>query len=550
MRRLICLFVALSIPVFYVTSQENDIQTILQEIDKVIQNNEPYLLKKEARIEVLNNRRQVLSPNSIYLYDVNQQIYQEYKAYKCDSAIAYLNENIEIARVLQDQDRILESKLALALLLEGSGLYKEATDLIESIDRHTLPDAFRMNYYNTCYRTYRAIEHYTQDKQQAKLYRSRMETYRDSLFLMLDKNATDRESLMMLESYYIEMSNYEEARKINDIRLASAQPGTAEHAMVTYDRSVIEINTDNPEMEKYNLALSALSDLQAAIKDYASLWMLAEILYREGDIGRAYTYIRYSWNDIQFYNARHRSLQTAGILSLIDRTYQKKIEAKNDKLRIFMIAVSILVFLLAIALFYIHRQMKKLSVARNDLQCANNQLNELNEELKLMNNHLQVSNADLSESNMIKEKYIGRFINLCSAYIDKLDAYRRMINKKIINGQIDQLKQITGSGELLDEELKELFANFDTAFLQLFPDFVEKFNALLMEEEAITLKKGELLNTELRIYALIRLGIDDSARIAEFLRYSLNTIYNYRAKVRNKAKVSRDDFEEMVKLIR
>lgn len=550
MRRLICLFVVLSIPVFYATSQEKNTQAILKEIDRVIQNSEPYILKREARIEVLNNRRQVLPPYSAHLYDVNDQLYQEYKAYKCDSAIAYLNQNIEIAQVLQDQDRVIESKLLLASLLEGSGLYKEAMDLIDSIDRSTLPDTFLMKYYSACYRTYRAIEHYTQDKRQGKKYWDQMENYRDSLFIVLDENATDKESLMMLETYYLEHSNYEKARKINDIRLASAQPGTAEHAMVTYDRSVIEINTGNPEMEKYNLALSALSDLQAAIKDYASLWMLAEILYKEGDIDRAYTYIRHSWNDIQFYNARHRSLQTAGILSLIDRTYQKKIEAKNDKLRIFMVAISILGFLLAVAFLYIHRQMKKLSVARNDLQYANNQLKELNEELKLANNSLQDSNANLSESNMIKEKYIGRFINLCSAYIDKLDAYRRMINKKITSGQIDQLKQITGSAELLDEELKELLTNFDTAFLQLFPDFVEKFNALLMEEEAITLKKDELLNTELRIFALIRLGIDDSARIAEFLRYSLNTIYNYRAKVRNKAKGSRDDFEEMVKLIK
>lgn len=550
MKNLIYIFIVLFTPVFHATAQDKNIQRILKELDAAIENNEPYILKREARIEVLNNRRQVLSPASIYLYDVNLELYKEYKAYRCDSAIAYLNQNIEIAKVLQDHERLMESKLLLALLLEQSGLYKEATDLIEGIDRETLPDTFLMKYYEAYHKVYRSLEHYTQDKRLGEKYRLKKENYRDSLYMVVDEGATDRESLSLLETFYRERGDYEKAREINNKLLADCRQGTAEHAMITYQRSLIEADLNNAEMEKYNLALSALSDIQAAIKDYASLWMLAEILYREGDIDRAYTYIRFSWNDTQDYNARHRSLQTAGILSLIDHTYQMKMEAKNTKLRNFTVVIGILFFLLAIALFYIYRQMKKLSRARNDLQYVNNQLKELNEELKQTNIDLQDSNANLSESNMIKEKYIGRFINLCSVYIDKLDAYRRMVYKKINQGQIEQLKQITGSAESLDDELKELLHNFDIAFLQLFPDFVEKFNALLLDDEAITLKRGELLNTELRIYALIRLGIDDSARIAEFLRYSLNTIYNYRAKVRNKAKVFRDDFETLVKQIK
>ena len=163
---------------------------------------------------------------------------------------------------------------------------------------------------------------------------------------------------------------------------------------------------------------------------------------------------------------------------------------------------------------------------------------------------LTSTNAELSESNQIKEEYIARFIKLCSTYIDRLDAYRRMVNKKISGGQIAELLKITRSQDALDEELEELYVNFDTAFLHLFPDFVRKFNELLQNDAQIILKKGELLNTELRIFALIRLGIDDSSQIAEFLRYSVNTIYNYRAKVKNKACVSRDDFEKLVEQIR
>ena len=189
-------------------------------------------------------------------------------------------------------------------------------------------------------------------------------------------------------------------------------------------------------------------------------------------------------------------------------------------------------------------------MARNSLQEANVRLNCLNEGLKQMNICLQTTNLDLSESNQIKEEYIARFVKLCSTYIDKLDAYRRMVNKKITAGEIKELQKITRSQEALDKELGELYANFDSAFLHIFPDFVSKFNILLAEDEQIILKRDELLNTELRIFALIRLGIVDSSQIAEFLRYSVNTIYNYRSKVKNKARGSRDDFEEEVKRIR
>ena len=167
-----------------------------------------------------------------------------------------------------------------------------------------------------------------------------------------------------------------------------------------------------------------------------------------------------------------------------------------------------------------------------------------------MNLCLQSTNLELSESNQIKEEYIGRFIKLCSTYIDKLDAYRRMVSKKISAGQAGELLKIVRSQDALGMEVKELYDNFDSAFLQLFPDFVKKFNELLQDGEPVLPKKGELLNTELRIFALIRLGIEDSSQIAEFLRYSVNTIYNYRAKVKNKARVSREDFESLVCKIR
>ena len=193
--------------------------------------------------------------------------------------------------------------------------------------------------------------------------------------------------------------------------------------------------------------------------------------------------------------------------------------------------------------------MRKGILISKRLKETNLELNELNQKLHNMNNELRKINYEVVEANHIKEEYIGYFLDQCSKYIEKLDDFRKSVNKKIQSKEIESLYKSTKNNDLKENELKELFSNFDIMFTHLFPDFIEKFNSLLQDGEHIILKKGEILNNELRIYALIRLGIDDSGKIANFLGYSVNTIYNYRTKTRNKAKISREDFEWTVKKI-
>jgi hypothetical protein len=187
--------------------------------------------------------------------------------------------------------------------------------------------------------------------------------------------------------------------------------------------------------------------------------------------------------------------------------------------------------------------MKRLAIARKNLNEANLQLHNLNNELSDTNTQLNATNKTLLEANIIKEEYIGRYMDQCSVYIDKLDDYRRLLNKTATAGKIEDLLQALKSKQFIEDELKEFYTNFDSTFLQLFPTFVEEFRTLLIDDEEIQIKQGELLNTELRIFALIRLGITDSVKISHFLRYSLSTIYNYRTKLRNKAAGPRDEFE-------
>ncbi len=526
---------------------DNNLDSILIRLDQTILRHEIYKNAREARIRVLKEKTVNAEPVSLAAYQLNDSIFREYKSYMCDSAVHYLNKNVEIARKLHDREREYKSIFLLSSLLATAGMYQEAVDMLGDIRREQLPSSLIQDYYVCKEHVYREISGNSREPKSKRRYGNLSLAYRDSLLRILPEGVDKRIELQELALRAD--GRMEDACRINDARLARVPFGSPEYALTSYQRAMIYRQEGNREKEKLYLALSSLSDVQSAITDHASLWMLADLLLKDGDIERAYHYIRFSWDETNRFRARSRSWQSADILSLIDKNYQATIEKKNRMLVTYLALISLLTLLLISAIIYIYRQMKRLAEARNHLQETNGQLKVLNGELHQMNARLQSANQQLSESNQIKEEYIGRFIKLCSTYIDKLDGYRRMVNKKVCAGQIEELAKITRSSNALNAELGELYKNFDTAFLHLFPNFVAQFNALLQEDEQIVLKRDELLNTELRIFALIRLGINDSSQIAEFLRYSVNTIYNYRAKVKNKACVSRDDFENLVREI-
>ena len=291
--------------------------------------------------------------------------------------------------------------------------------------------------------------------------------------------------------------------------------------------------------QKHFLALSAIADLKSAVKEYVSLRKLASLVYEDGDIDRAYNYLKCSLEDATLCNARLRTLEISQVFPIIDQAYQLKTKRQQQEMKISLICISLLV-----AIFFVYKQMKKVAAARREVIDTNTLLQELNGELHDSNSQLKEMNHTLSEANYIKEEYIGRYMDQCSTYLDKMDLYRRSLNKIAATGRVEELYKAIKSSQFLEEELKEFYANFDMTFLQLFPNFVEEFNALLVEP--MQPKQGELLNTELRIFALIRLGITDSTKIAQFLRYSVTTIYNYRTRVRNKALGERDEFEAKV----
>jgi hypothetical protein len=234
------------------------------------------------------------------------------------------------------------------------------------------------------------------------------------------------------------------------------------------------------------------------------------------------------------------------ILPIINDAYQLKTEKNQNRLLILLVISGALLLALIVSLYLILIQNKDVRNKKNELSEVNKQLNGLNKNLADTNHKLQSINKELSESNHVKEHYIGNFLNICSDYIYKLDQFNKRVNKQLAHRKIEELFIETKSKKLIDTEIKEFYRNFDEAFLHIFPNFLSDFNKLLLDEEQIQLKSEERLNTELRIFALIRLGIKDSSHIAKLLRYSVNTIYNYRVKIKNKAKGDRENFENEV----
>lgn len=518
----------------------NGQDSIFTLLNKELNNKALYVEKKEQKI---NSLKELLTTKNLPLiqeYDINVKLSEEYKKYKIDSAIFYIEKNQEIARNINNKDMIDEASLHLSLLYSASGIYIESRQILNAINRNELSHKLLPLYFEANSQFY---GHYAQSNNR-HTYFQKNEAYRDSLLTILDPNS------IKYQIAYSEKILYQGQLEIATNRLLKlieeVSPQDPNYAIVTYLLGTVYKNKHDLEHQKLYYTMSAICDIRNAIKDNASLQSLASTYYEEGNIDQAYKLTKSAIEDAVFCNVRFRTIEISEFFTIINTAYQAKEYKQKSELKMFLIFTSILILCLVVAVIYVYKQMKRVSKIRKELYHANVKLIDLNEGMTATNGQLNRANQQLSEANHIKEEYIAHFFDLCSTYIGKLEDYRKSLNKKASNNQIEDLFKMLKSTTIVDNELEELYKKFDNIFLSLYPGFVDGFNSLLIKEEQVQLKSGELLNTELRIFALIRLGITDSVKIAGFLRYSLSTIYNYRTKARNKAAVSRDEFEDQV----
>ena len=520
--------------------------SLLLKLDQAIKERPIYMEQKELKLVELKRQLHRQIPDE-ERFAILGTLLDEYRSFNTDSALHMAEEREQIAIRLGNREYIDNARMNKADVLGMPGMYKEVMDLMRNIHIDRLPVDIHPYYYHIYRTVYGLMADYAVTAYEKKLYTELTDKYRDSL-LLVNKDNLLIHTLIQSDQYNVR-NEYDKAIRLLTDYLALQKDYEHDVAICAYTLSESYRLKGDKEKEKEYLIVSAMADMKTAVREYISLRKLAVLLYQEGDIERAYSYVKICMEDAAACNARLRKLEILEIFPIINDAYQQKTEKQQEQMKWALVSISLLSLFLLLAIFYVYKQMKKVAAARREVIDANKRLKELNDELHLSNAQLKEANHSIAENSYLKEEYIGRYMDQCSVYLEKMDNYRRSLGKIAATGNVEELYKNIKSSKFIEGELKEFYTNFDNTFLQLFPTFVEDFNALLADDEQISLKAGERMNTELRIFALIRLGITDSVKIAQFLRYSVTTIYNYRTKVRNKAAGDRDLLEQEVMTI-
>lgn len=532
---------------------------LLHSLDSLLEQQDLFVRVKEERIKQLKMQYSRVKDVK-ELYAMNRMVYLEYRVYDADSALHYINKNIQLAQQTDNRTWEVVSLLEQSFVLTSSGLLTEALKAVSDIQPEELPQNLRSEYFGRLCTLYSRLRDYSSENSQlSEHYNNLQKAFRDSVYLTA---TPDELRYWNCRAWlYLGTPEIEPVKQAFEENKQTLSNDSRKYSIATYNLSAIYRSENNESKYLENLILSAMADIRSVNGDIGSLQEIAEYLFKHGEIDRAYNYILYCSQKAMLFHNRVRIVKMSHLQNQIYKAYQEQSRTQQKRLQASLIAVSFLFLVLIGAFLFIRKQMRrlkeanlkldstnqKLSVNMDALSTAHQRLEEVNMQLKDLNTQLQEVNDQLRESNYVKEEYIGYVFNICSTYISKLEEFRKNINRKLKVGQIEDVKAMTDSSATASNELKEFYQNFDTIFLHLYPDFVGDFNALLLPEERIELKEGELLNTELRIHALIRLGITDSVKIADFLHCSAQTVYNNRLRTRNKSIIPKEDFINAVK---
>ncbi len=524
----------------------NNLKTLKDSLNRTIEHKQYFVLQKEERIKQI---KQVLRSDTLSAeqeYNLNNALYKEYHKFNIDSAIVYVQRNIDIARTTRQTKKLYEMKLNLSLLYALCGMYREAESILRHISIKELPASLYASYYHAYMQFWEYYSASVPDNQRSF---EPYESYRDSFLVYTDPSLFDSQTFKIGEKLATEPQQAEKELKP---MLAMEKLGTPHFAILTYMLAIAYDNMGKDEERNKYLMMSAISDIRNATREHVALQTLAIENYQHESLSQIFKYIKSALDDAVAAGVHFRAYQIYQFYSKVSTYYQKEEANTQEKLRLYLLLVCICLILLIALTAYIYLQMRKIARIKeilhnnnNQLQLLNDELNHVNEELSNANTQLNNRNSQLTEINEMKEQYIAQFFDLCATYIDKMEQYQNEVYKLTINRHYEKLIKLLKSKESIDDELNALYLHFDTTFLNLYPTFITDFNALLKPGEQIILRQDNLLPKELRIYALLRLGIDDGKKMAYFLRCSSSTIYNYRTKMRNKA-IDRDKFEQQV----
>lgn len=451
------------------------------------------------------------------------QLFDMYRGFNVDSQLVFVQKRLALA----SQTDILEHKQVAQLnnaeVLMRSGMYHEAISWMDMVAASPVEPVLRPYYFHLRRTLYGLMEDFSITEQERLHYHQLTQDYRDSIIAVEPEKSFVHE-LVRADALYA-VGQYNQALEVLEAYEAANGAETESVNIRSITKAQIYRAMGNHKEEKRYLIISACADLQKALREYIALRELAVLLYNEGDVERAYRYMTCAIEDANAGNMRGRTLEIGMIYPIVESAYRKQIVMRERLLYGLIANIALIATLSVLFSVYYARQRKKLAI---------------------VNSKLKEANIDLKQSNHIKTVYVGHYMMMTSLLIERFDAWRKQLNQKIKSNDIEPVQKELASQRFTQEQLAAFYRDFDEAFLNIFPDFVDKVQDLLIDNYVFRTKPGEKLNTDLRVLCCIRLGITDSTQIASFLRYSLSTIYNSRTRMRNLAKGNRDKFEERV----
>ena len=508
-------------------SYSNSLNEELGKLDNALEAAEEYVHAKEQKISTIENMLNSRGVNDLQKYHIYGQLFDEYEAYQFDKAKEMLEHQESVAESLNNLSLKNDALLDKAMLYINAGLYLETYEIFEQLDTTSFDRQQMVAWYNARQKFLSDYHEYVSSSSVDVPDIEKVEYYQNQILKNTPDNSPVNQHIRVLR--LIAQRDFDKASNLNLSILNGMNSASREYSIRAYWQGAISDQQGKTYEAIHWWILSAISDIRCAIKDNASLSTIAPKLIASHDTDRAFRYIRQSLDDAIFYNAKLRKVQIATTLPVIEKAYSDNKSSQDKERKIYINWITAIALLLLLICVVALRLYTKGRMSAYEVEKKNRQLAEYYRSIEDAENHLKRVNLELVEANAAKEEYIGLFLSMCSGYLDKL-------------------KKASGR-EPYEAELKNFYKTFDTSFIQLYPTFVEEFNSLLKEEARFTLKDGETLNTELRIFALIKLGINQSSHIASLLRYSVNTIYNYRAQVKNAALHDRENFEETVRKI-
>ena len=523
---------------FAILSSANN-SALLQKLDSVIEASETIVAEKNKKIAMLKQMA-AKENNTALLLERYCELSEEYYVFKFDSAKVYVEKGLALAKKVQNSRYIVTNTIMKAKLLSIGGLYSEAINTLNTIEQDSLGEQNMTFDYNIAYSTiYSYWADYCNDDTYSPIYRERSNAYLKTAIVNIDKNNAAYDYYMGEYHVYIDKDD-DKALKHYFRTLEKNGMTSRVYAMASF--AIANNYSAHENMEKYEeyLIKASICDILCCTKENLAIQDLAMHLFKQDNenIERARVYINTAMEDAKSYNNRLRILEISQKLPIIVSTYHKRLTTQNSTLMYAVWGISLLVVTMLVLLYFFVRQNKLLSKRRHELHVSNNMLTETNERLNR-------ANEQLLDTNRKREGLAKLYIDLCAKYIDKMAKFQVMVQRKIKANQINELMSYVSSSRLNYEDADTFMKRFDEAFLNLYPSFVTEFNALLKEDEQVITKNPHSLTTELRIFALIRLGVKESSEIAALLYYTPRTIYNYRSAFKNKA-IDRESFEERV----